>query len=115
MDDLRTKLLEDRLTAEELVELLQKENWEDLLNLQGDEWRDWVDALDWEKLGQNDLANPIFKSIANDLCIEELHYFGVLVVLNIASHPKFSRENQTLLSTLLLEVAQDLGTYGDFL
>lgn len=51
MDDLRIKLLEDRFTAEELVELLQKENWEDLVNLQGDEWRDWVDALDWEKLG----------------------------------------------------------------
>jgi hypothetical protein len=114
VDDLRIKLLEDRFTVEELVELLQKENWENLLNLQGDEWRDWVDGLDWEKLGQNDLANLIFKSVANDLCIEQLHYFGVSVTFNIVSHPKFSRENQILLSTLLLEIAQDLETYGDF-
>jgi hypothetical protein len=114
VDDLRIKLLEDRFTVEELVELLQKENWENLLNLQGDEWRDWVDGLDWEKLGQNDLANLIFKSVANDLCIEQLHYFGVSVIFNIVSHPKFSRENQILLSTLLLEIAQDLETYGDF-
>jgi len=48
------------------------------------------------------------------LCAEQLHYFGVLVVINIVSHPKFSRENQNLLGTLLLEVAQDLETYGDF-
>jgi hypothetical protein len=114
VDDLRIKLLEDRFTAEELVELLQKENWEDLVNLQGDEWRDWVDALDWEKLGEDDLVNLIFKSIANDLCIEQLHYFGVSVNLNMVSHPKFSRENQILLSTLLIEIAKDLETYGDF-
>ena len=114
MDDLRLKLLEDRFTAEELIDLLQKENWESLLNLQGDEWRDWIDGLDWEQLGHNDLVNLIFKSIADDLCVEQLHYFGVLVAINIVSNPNFSRENQILLSTLLLEIPQDLETYGDF-
>ena len=115
MDELRKKLLEDRFTAQELEELLQNEVWETLLNLQGDEWRDWVDNLDWENLGDNNLVNLIFKSIDVESGIEQLDYFGVGgTVLSIASHANFSSDNKVRLSDLLLEVAGDLDTYGSF-
>jgi hypothetical protein len=114
-DDFRKKLLEDGFTASDLEKLLQNDRWESLLNLQGDEWRDWVDHLDWENLGDNNLVNLIFTSIDVESGIEQLDYFGVSgTMLGIVSHTNFSRENKIILSDLLIEVANDLDTYGDF-
>lgn len=114
-EDFREKLLEDGFTASELEELLQNDGLERLLNLQGDEWRDWVDHLDWENLGDNNLVNLIFTSIDVESGVEQLDYFGVNgTMLGIVSHTNFSHENKIILSDLLLEVASDLDTYGDF-
>jgi hypothetical protein len=114
-EDFREKLLEDGFTATELEEFLQNYGLESLLNLQGDEWRDWVDHLDWENLGDNNLVNSIFTSIDVESGIEQLDYFGVSgTMLGIVSHANFSSENKIILSDLLLEVANDLDTYGDF-
>ena len=114
-ESLRKKLLEDGFTASELEKLLQNDRWESLLNLQGDEWRDWVDHLDWENLGDNNLVNLIFTSIDIESGIEQLDYFGIGgTLLGIVSHANFSRENQIILSDLLLAVVEDLDTYGDF-
>jgi len=114
-EELRMKLLEDRFTASELEKLLQNEQWENLLNLQADEWRDWVDNLDWESLGDNNLVNLIFTSIHVESGIEQLDYFGVGgTVLGIVSHGNFSQENHIILGDLLIAVAGDLDTYGDF-
>ena len=114
-ENLRKKLLEDGFTASELERLLQNNRWESLLNLQGDEWRDWVDHLDWENLGDNNLVNLIFTSIDIESGIEQLDYFGIGgTLLGIVSHANFSRENQIILSDLLLAVVEDLETYGDF-
>jgi len=114
-EDFREKLLEDGFTASELEEFLQNYGLERLLNLQGDEWRDWVDHLDWENLGDNNLVNSIFISIDVESGIEQLDYFGVSgTMLGIVSHTNFSRENKIILSDLLIEVASDLDTYEDF-
>jgi hypothetical protein len=114
-DNFRKKLLEDGFTASELEELLQNNRGESLLNLQGDEWRDWVDHLDWENLGDNNLVNLIFTSIDVESGIEQLDYFGIGgTLLGIVSHANFSHENQIILSDLLLAVVEDLDTYGDF-
>jgi len=114
-ENLRKKLLEDGFTASDLEKLLQNDRWESLLNLQGDEWRDWVDHLDWENLGDNNLVNLIFTSIDVESGIEQLDYFGIGgTLLGIVSHANFSHENQIILSDLLLAVVEDLDTYGDF-
>jgi hypothetical protein len=114
-ENFREKLLEDGFTASELEEFLQNDGLERLLNLQGDEWRDWVDHLDWENLGDNNLVNSIFISIDVESGIEQLDYFGIGgTLLGIVSHANFSHENQIILSDLLLAVVEDLDTYGDF-
>ena len=114
MGELRDKFFNDELSIQELEALLQNQDWKNLLGLQADEWRDWVDGLDWENLGSSDLVNLIFKSIDVESGIEELHYFGVGVVINIVSNLSFTQENQEILGNLLIDVATDTDTYGDF-
>ena len=114
MGELRDKFFNDELSIQELEALLQNQDWKNLLGLQADEWRDWVDGLDWENLGSSDLVNLIFKSIDVESGIEELHYFGVGVVTNIVSNLNFTQENQEILGNLLIDVATDTDTYGDF-
>ena len=114
MGELRDKFFNDELSIQELEALLQNQDWKNLLGLQADEWRDWVDGLDWENLGSSDLVNLIFKSIDVESGIEELHYFGVGVVTNIVSNLSFTQENQEILGNLLIDVATDTDTYGDF-
>ena len=114
MGELRDKFFNDELSIQELEALLQNQDWKNLLGLQADEWRDWVDGLDWENLGSSDLVNLIFKSIDVESGIEELHYFGVGVVTKIVSNLSFTQENQEILGNLLIDVATDTDTYGDF-
>lgn len=114
MGELRDKFFNDELSIQELEALLQNQDWKNLLGLQADEWRDWVDGLDWENLGSSDLVNLIFNSIDVESGIEELHYFGVGVVTNIVSNLSFTQENQEILGNLLIDVATDTDTYGDF-
>ncbi len=115
MGELIDKFLSDKLTVEELEALLQNQEYKNLLGLQADEWRDWVDGLDLENLGSGNLVNLIFNSMDVESGIEELHYFGVGgVVIHLVSNINFSEENQEFLGKLLIEVASNMNTYGDF-
>jgi len=112
MNKLREDFLNNSLTTGELEDLLKDQDKYLLLNLHGDEWRDWVDGIDWESMGSSNLVNLVFEKI--DLEIEELHYFGISNIINIVSSSAFSLENQLNISNLLIESSAILDAYGDF-
>lgn len=112
---MRNKLFQNKISPEELLSILQKPNWESTLELQGDDWRDWVESYDWANLGPSLLANAVFETMEVSEGIENLHYFGIAEpLISIISNELFSAENLKILTDLLTDVGLDLDEYGNF-